>query len=543
MNNAVFIFDYPVNESIKSYAPGTRDRKDLQEELNRQSASQLEIPLIIGGKEVFTKNTDTIRMPHDHTHVLARYHKAGEKEVKMAIDAALKAHREWESFSWFERASVTLKAAELISKKYRMQINAATMLGQSKSANQAEIDAACETVDFMRFNAHYISDIYNEQPHSDPGIINRLEYRPLEGFVFSVTPFNFTAIASNLNMTPVVMGNTMVWKPATTSILSNYFLMQVFKEAGLPDGVINFIPGQGSLVGNQVMADKYFAGLHFTGSNKTFNNLWQQTASNLSRYRSYPRIVGETGGKDFILVHSSANVDEVSTALVRGAFEYQGQKCSAASRAYIPKDLWPAIKTRIGEMIAEIKVGDVCDLSNFMNAVIDEKSYDNIMTQIGKANHSPDAAIVFGGTGDKTKGYFIQPTIIQAYNPHFETMEEEIFGPVLTIFVYDENKFEETVRLVDETSPYGLTGSVFAQDRGILIKVAEELKYAAGNFYFNDKPTGAVVGQQPFGGSRQSGTNDKAGSHLNLLRWINPRTIKETLIPPKDFSYPFMKED
>lgn len=543
MNNAVFIFDYPVNEPVRSYSPGSRDRKDLQTELDQLSSSQLEIPLIIGGKEIFTNDTGTVSMPHDHGHVLARYHKAGEKEVKMAIDAALKAHREWESFSWFERASVTLKVAELLSKKYRMLINAATMLGQSKSAYQAEIDAACETIDFLRFNAHFISDIYNEQPHSDPGIINRLEYRPLEGFVFAVTPFNFTAIASNINMAPVLMGNTTVWKPATTSILSNYILMQVFKEAGMPDGVINFIPGQGSAVGNQVIADKYFAGLHFTGSNGTFNKLWQNTAANLANYRSYPRIVGETGGKDFVLVHPSAQVDEVSTALVRGAFEYQGQKCSAASRAYIPESLWPSVKRRVGEMLAEIKVGDVRDFSNFMNAVIDEKSFDNIINYISKARNTNDAEIVFGGTGEKSKGYFVQPTIIQAHDPHFVTMTEEIFGPVLTVHVYKDKDFDDTVRLVDETSPYGLTGCVFAQDRGVLIKAADVLKYAAGNFYFNDKPTGAVVGQQPFGGSRQSGTNDKAGSHLNLLRWISPRTIKETLIPPTDFRYPFMKQD
>ena len=543
MNNAVFIFDYPANEPVRSYAPGSRDRKDLQVQLDWLSSSQMEIPLIIGGKEVYTGNTGNVTMPHDHGHVLACYHKAGEAEVKMAIDAALKAHREWGSFSWFERASVTLKVAELLSKKYRMLLNAATMLGQGKSAFQAEIDAACETIDFLRFNAHFISDIYNEQPHSDPGIINRLEYRPLEGFVFAVTPFNFTAIASNLNMAPAIMGNTTVWKPATTSILSNYILMQVFKEAGLPDGVINFIPGQGSAVGDQVIAHKYFAGLHFTGSNGTFNKLWQNASANLANYRSYPRIVGETGGKDFVLVHPSAGVDEVATALVRGAFEYQGQKCSAASRAYIPQSLWPAVKNRVGEMLAEIKVGDVRDFSNFMNAVIDEKSFDNIMKYIGKARETNDAEIVFGGSGDKSKGYFVQPTIIQAYDPHFVTMTEEIFGPVLTVHIYKDQEFDQTVKLVDETSPYGLTGCIFAQDRGVLIKAADELKYAAGNFYFNDKPTGAVVGQQPFGGSRQSGTNDKAGSHLNLLRWISPRTIKETLIPPTDYRYPFMKAD
>lgn len=543
MNNAVFIFEYPHNEPVKTYSPGTRERKELQSELETMSSSEIEIPLIIGGKEVYTSNTEKVTMPHDHGHVLAKFHKAGEKEINMAIEAALKAHREWESFSWFERASVTMKAAELISKKYRIKLNAATMLGQGKSAYQAEIDAACETIDFLRFNAHFISDIYNEQPHSDPGIINRLEYRPLEGFVFALTPFNFTAIASNINMAPIIMGNTTVWKPATTSVLSNYILMQIFKEAGLPDGVINFIPGQGSLVGNQVMAHKYLAGLHFTGSNRTFNSLWQTAASNLAHYKSYPRIVGETGGKDFVLVHSSADPEEVATALVRGAFEYQGQKCSAASRAYIPDNLWPKVKDLIGDMLKSIKVGDVRDFGNFMNAVIDEKSFDNVISYISKASNTTDAEIIFGGTGDKSTGFFIQPTVIQVHNPHFTTMEEEIFGPVLSIYVYKESKFAETIKLVDETSPYGLTGSIFASDRSVLVNVAEELKYAAGNFYFNDKPTGAVVGQQPFGGSRQSGTNDKAGSHLNLLRWISPRTIKETLIPPTDYKYPFMKPD
>lgn len=543
MNNAVFIFDYPQNEPVKSYSPGTRERKQLQAELDTMSTQQYDIPLIIGGKEIYTNDTDNITMPHDHGHVLGRYHKAGPKEIQMAIDAAQKAHKQWESFSWFERASVTIKAAELIAKKYRSKLNAATMLGQGKSAYQAEIDAACETIDFLRFNAHFISDIYNEQPHSDPGIINRLEYRPLEGFVFAVTPFNFTAIASNINMAPVLMGNTSVWKPAATSMLSNYILMEIFKEAGLPDGVINFIPGNGPLIGNQVMAHKAFAGLHFTGSNRTFNTLWRTASANLENYRSYPRIVGETGGKDFVLVHSSADAEEVATALVRGAFEYQGQKCSAASRAYIPDNLWPKVKDLIGDMLKSITVGDVRDFSNFMNAVIDEKSFDNIMGYIAKAKNTSEAEVIFGGTGDKSKGYYVQPTVIQAHNPHFVTMEEEIFGPVLSIYVYKAEDFKETIKLVDETSPYGLTGSIFASDRGILVNVAEELKYAAGNFYFNDKPTGAVVGQQPFGGSRQSGTNDKAGSHLNLLRWISPRTIKETLVPPTDYKYPFMKPD
>jgi 1-pyrroline-5-carboxylate dehydrogenase len=543
MNNAIFVFDYPVNEPVKSYSPGSRERKELQAELDNLSDQQIDIPLIIGGKEIRTGNTEEIRMPHDHSHVLGRFHKAGANEVKLAIEASQKAHKQWESFSYVERVSVTLKIAELIAKKHRARLNAATMLGQSKSAYQAEIDSACETIDFLRFNAHYISDIYNEQPHSDPGFINRIEYRPIEGFIFSLTPFNFTAIASNLNMSPALMGNTLLWKPASSSILSNYVLMDIFKEAGLPDGVINFIPGDGPVIGNAVFSDKHFAGLHFTGSNVTFNRLWQMAAQNLHNYKSYPKIVGETGGKDFILVHTSANVDEVATAIVRGSFEYQGQKCSAASRAYIPDNLWPAIRKRVGEMLSEITVGDVRDFSNFMNAVINEASFDNVMHYIALAEKSTDAEVLFGGKGDKSKGYFIEPTVVETSNPHFATMEEEIFGPLLTVYVYKEKDFDETLTLVDSTSPYALTGAIFAQDRQILDKASQVLKYAAGNLYFNDKPTGAVVGQQPFGGSRQSGTNDKAGSHLNLLRWTSPRTIKETLLPPSDFKYPFMREE
>lgn len=543
MNNAIFVFEYPENEPVKTYSPGTPERKSLQSELDRLSSEVIDIPLIIGGKEVRTGNTEAVRMPHDHGHIIGNYHKASPQEVKLAIDAAMKAHREWESFSYVERVSVSLRIAELIAKKHRATLNAATMLGQSKNAYQAEIDAACETVDFLRFNAHYISDIYNEQPHSDPGFINRIEYRPLEGFIFSLTPFNFTAIASNLNMSPVLMGNTALWKPATNSIMSNYVLMQIFKEAGMPDGVINFIPGTGSVVGNAIFSDHNFAGLHFTGSNVTFNRLWQSVAQNLPNYKSYPKIVGETGGKDFIVVHNSAHADEVATAIVRGSFEYQGQKCSAASRAYIPKSLWPSVREKVGDMLSQITVGDVREFSNFMNAVIDEASFDNIMGYIEKARHSPDTKVIFGGKGDKTKGYFIEPTIILTEDPHFVTMEEEIFGPVLTVFVYDDKNWEETLKLVDETSPYALTGAIFAHDRMVLDKASKSLKYAAGNLYFNDKPTGAVVGQQPFGGSRQSGTNDKAGSHLNLIRWTSPRTIKETLLPPTDFKYPFMKGD
>lgn len=543
MNNAIFNIERPENEKTKNYAPGCAERKMLNVELDRMSGEVLDIPLIIGGKEIRTGKTGKIVMPHDHRHVLGQFHQAGEKEVAMAIEAALKAHREWSAVSWVERVSITLKAAELISGKYRQWINAATMLGQGKSAYQAEIDSACETIDFLKFNAFFTSEIYKDQPVSHPGVINRFEYRPLEGFVFTVTPFNFTAIASNLNMAPVVMGNTTVWKPSSTSVLSNYVLMQIFREAGLPDGVINFVPGSGSLIGKMTMGHSEMTGIHFTGSTGTFNGLWRTIAENMNTYRSYPRIVGETGGKDFIFVHPSSDAQEVAVAMVRGAFEYQGQKCSAASRCYIPKSLWPDIRRRVGEMLSGVTVGDVREFSHFMNAVIDEKSFDNIMGYVDFARKAPDAEVIFGGTGDKSVGYFIQPTVILTTNPHFKTMEEEIFGPVLTVYVYEDKDFEETLHLCDQTSPYGLTGSVFSKDRAALNTACRVLRYAAGNIYFNDKPTGAVVGQQPFGGARGSGTNDKSGSHLNLLRWTNPRTIKETLIPPTEFSYPYMKDE
>ena len=543
MNNAIFNLDRPQNEHTLSYAPGCRERKLLNSELDRMSSEVLDIPLIIGGKEIRTGNIEKVVMPHDHQHVLANYHKAGEKEVQMAIDAALKAHLQWESMSWVERVSITLKAAELIAHKYRQGMNAATMLGQGKSAYQAEIDAACESIDFLKFNAFFTTEIYMEQPHSQPGIINRLEYRPLEGFVFTVTPFNFTAIASNLNMAPVVMGNTAVWKPSSTSILSNYVLMQVFREAGLPDGVINFIPGSGSMIGNAVLKHREMAGIHFTGSTRTFNSIWRTVAENMESFRSYPRMVGETGGKDFIFVHPSSDPQEVAVAIVRGAFEYQGQKCSAASRGYIPASLWPEVKQRMGDMLSRVTVGDVREFSHFMNAVIDEASFDNVMSYIEYARKSPDASVIFGGTGDKSVGYFVQPTVILTTDPHFKSMEEEIFGPVMTIYVYKDKDYEETLHLCDQTSPYALTGSVFSHDRAALNTACRILRYAAGNFYFNDKPTGAVVGQQPFGGARGSGTNDKSGSYLNLLRWTNPRTIKETLISPTEFTYPYMKVD
>jgi 1-pyrroline-5-carboxylate dehydrogenase len=543
MNNAIFNIERPVNEPTFNYAPGCKERKALNAELDKLSSEVQDIPIIIGGKEVRTGKMGKVVMPHDHQHVLANYHMVGENEVRMAIDAAIKAHREWEAFPWVDRLSITLKIAELISKKYRFLMNASTMLGQGKNAYQAEIDAACETIDFLKFNAYFISEIYKEQPHSQSGIINRIEYRPLEGFVLAVSPFNFTAIASNLSMAPILMGNTVIWKPSNTSLLSNYFLMKIFQEAGVPDGVINFLPGSGSLIGKIALSNRDFAGIHFTGSTGTFNGIWGSVTENMVNYRSYPRMVGETGGKDFVFVHPSADPQEVAVALVRGAFEYQGQKCSAASRSYIPESLWNEIKTRMGDMISQITVGDVRVFSNFMNAVIDGNSFDNIMSYIDYAKKSDVAEVIFGGTGDKTKGYFVQPTVILTRDPHFKTMEEEIFGPVLTIYVYKDKDFDETLHICDQTSPYALTGSVFSKDRDALNHACRVLRYAAGNFYFNDKPSGAVVGQQPFGGARGSGTNDKSGSYLNLLRWTNPRTIKETLIPSTEFTYPFMKED
>lgn len=542
MNNAVFNFDVPQNEPIYEYSKDSKEREALVKELDKQASEKIDIPLIIGGKEVRTGDTGNVVMPHLHSHVLATYHRAGKKEVSQAIDEAKKAKDDWMNMSWTERASIMLKAAELLSKKYRYLINAATMLGQGKNAFQAEIDAACETIDFLRFNANYISIIYNEQPKSTAGILNRMEYRPLEGFIYTISPFNFTAIASNLNMAPCIMGNTMVWKPASTSLLSNYYLMKVFMEAGIPAGVINFLPGSGSTISEVVLSDRELSGIHFTGSNATFDTLWKSVAHNLDNYRSYPKVVGETGGKDFIFAHSSAIPEQVATAIVRGAFEYQGQKCSAASRAYIPRSMWKQVKEKIISDIGKIKIGDVRDFSNFCNAVIDKNSFDNIVGYIEKARKSTEAEIIAGGKYDDGTGYFVYPTVIETKNPHFITMEEEIFGPVMSIFVYDDEKFDETLKICDSTSPYGLTGSIFSQDRSILVKACRALRYAAGNFYYNDKPTGAMVGQQPFGGSRASGTNDKSGSYLNLLRWINPRTVKETFLPPESFEYDYMND-
>ena len=525
------------------YAPGSPERTAIRKALDELYNTVTEIPIIIGGKEVRTKNMGEVVMPTENHHVLARYHKVGEKEVKAAIAAAMKAQKEWADTPWIDRASVMLKIATLISGKYRWLINAATMLGQGKTTMQAEIDSACELVDFLRYNAWYASQIYSDQPCSDKGTLNYNVYRAMEGFVFAITPFNFTSIASNLCLSPVLMGNVCIWKPSTTALLSNYILMKIYKEAGLPDGVVNFLPGSGALIGKVAFADENLAGVHFTGSTSTFKGFWKAIGQNIDIYKTYPKIVGETGGKDFIMAHKSADAEQVATAIVRGAFEFQGQKCSAASRAYVPKSMWPKVKDIIGKMLKEIKMGDVRDFSAFVNAVIDEASFDNCMNYINHAKKSKDAEIVFGGNGDKSVGWFVEPTVILAKKPNYKSMCEEIFGPIITIYVYEDAKYEETCRLCDTTSPYALTGAIFANDRTALRKGAEILKYAAGNIYYNDKPTGAVVGQQPFGGARASGTNDKAGSYLNLVRWISPQAVKETFDPARNYSYPFVSNE
>ncbi|MFC4665941.1 L-glutamate gamma-semialdehyde dehydrogenase [Falsiporphyromonas endometrii] len=541
MNNSVFNFSKPGNEPVYSYAPGTIERKKLLDELKKQSANEIEIPIIIGGKEIRTGNTGNVVMPHDHAHKLATYHKVSDKEVLMAIEAAEKARHDWSRLPWTERASIMLRMAELISTKYRYKLAASVMLGQSKNPMQAEIDAPCELIDFLRFSAYYASKIYSDQPPlNDKGVLNRSEYRSLEGFIFAVTPFNFTSIAGNLNLAPAMMGNTTIWKPSTTALYSNYILMKIMEEAGIPEGVINFLPGQGSLIGKVAVNSDKLAGFHFTGSTETFNLLWKSIAGNIDKYKGYPRIVGETGGKNFVVVHSSAEPLEVATALVRGAFEYQGQKCSAASRAYIPRSLWPQIKEAMGDMISTIQLGDVMEFDNFMNAVIDEASFDKIMGYIERARKDADAKIIFGGEGNKNYGYFIQPTVIETTNPFYATMTDELFGPVLTVYVYEDKDYAEILKVCDGTSKYGLTGSIFSHCRYAIEEALEALRYSAGNFYINDKPTGAVVGQQPFGGARASGTNDKAGGPLNLMRWCNPRTIKETFVPPTDYTYPFL---
>ncbi|WP_018128430.1 L-glutamate gamma-semialdehyde dehydrogenase [Balneola vulgaris] len=542
---ATGFFNVPpaINEPILSYAPGSPERKELQEALKEARSKQVDVPMYIGSELETTDNKKPMSPPHDHQHILGYFSEGDASHVKQAIDAALEAKADWAAMSWEHRASIFLKAAELIAGPYRAKMNAATMLGQSKNAFQAEIDSACEIIDFLRFNVEYMTQIYAQQPESSEGIWNRLEQRPLEGFVFALTPFNFTAIAGNLPTSAAMMGNTIVWKPAYTQIYSANVLMEVFREAGVPDGVINLIYVDGPTAGDIIFSHPDFAGIHFTGSTGVFQHIWKTIGENIYKYKSYPRIVGETGGKDFIMVHPSSKAKEVATAISRGAFEFQGQKCSAASRAYIPNNLWEDVKNYVVEDLKTFKMGGTEDFSNFINAVIDEKSFDKIAKYIDDAKASDDVEVIAGGNYDKSKGYFIEPTVLLSKDPKYTTMCEEIFGPVITIYVYDENEFEATLDLVDSTSPYALTGSIFSQDRYAIELATKRLEQSAGNFYINDKPTGAVVGQQPFGGARGSGTNDKAGSMINLLRWVSPRTIKETFVPATDYRYPFLGED
>jgi 1-pyrroline-5-carboxylate dehydrogenase len=542
--HGIFTLPEPVNEPILNYGPGSPERAELQAMLEKMSSREIEIPLIIGGKAVKTGKLGQSVVPHDHRHVLARYHQAGKKEVAMAIEAASEARKTWARMPWWDRAAIFRRAADLLAGPWRATLNAATMLNQSKTAFQAEIDAACELIDFWNFNTKYMEEIYRDQPPISPkGQWNMLEQRPLEGFVFAVTPFNFTSIAGNLPAAPAMMGNVCLWKPASSAVYSAYHLMRLWEEAGLPGGVINFIPGPGSAVGPIVLPHPDLAGIHFTGSTGTFQSMWRTVGENIASYKSYPRIVGETGGKDFVIAHPSADVDELVTALVRGAYEYQGQKCSAASRAYIPQGLWKRVEKKLVATLKTVTMGDPADFTNFMNAVIDRNAFRDIVAYIEYAEKARNAKVIFGGGHDDRTGYFIQPTVVVTTDPHFKLMEEEIFGPVLTIYVYPNREWKKTLETLDRTSPYALTGAVFARDRQAVMEAREALVNAAGNFYINDKPTGAVVGQQPFGGARASGTNDKAGSRVNLLRWVSPRTLKENLIPPKDYRYPFMQED
>ncbi|MBU1342880.1 MAG: L-glutamate gamma-semialdehyde dehydrogenase [Proteobacteria bacterium] len=542
MNNSIPTLPEAYTEPIKSYLPGSSERQLLENELNRQLDQVIDIPLIINGQKIRTPEQHKVVCPHDHAHLLATFCHAQKKEIDLAIDAALTAKPGWEAMPWQERASIFLKAADLISQKYTYVLNTATMLGQSKNAFQAEIDATCELVDFLRFNAIFMEQIYKHQPKSEKGVWNRTEYRALEGFVFALTPFNFTAIAGNLCAAPAIMGNTIVWKPSSNAVLSGYYLMKIFKEAGLPDGVINFIPGKGSRVGEIVLNHKDLAGIHFTGSTRVFQTLWKKVGANIETYASYPRIVGETGGKDFIFMHPSADTDQVVAAAIRGAFEYQGQKCSACSRMYVPRSRWDEVEHKIKAAADEIKPGSVMEFKNFMTAVIDEAAFDKSLGFIERAKASGSARILSGGTADKTKGFFIDPTLIVTDDPCYESMTQEIFAPILTLYVYEDETLDATLELVDKTSVYALTGAVFATDRQAIHKMTKKLAHCAGNFYINDKPTGAVVGHQPFGGARASGTNDKAGSFLNLLRWTSARTIKENFVPPGNFHYPFMTE-
>lgn len=540
--NAIPKVPVPYNEPILSYGPGTPEKKALKAKLRELSDNQIEIPLYIGGEEIKTKNFGTCVKPHEHRHLLGKYHKGGAKEAEMAIKAALKARKDWADMPFHARAGIFLKAADLLSGPYRATLNAATMLGQSKNPYQAEIDAACELADFFRFNVHYAEQIYAQQPASPKGNWNYLEQRALEGFVFAVTPFNFTSIAGNLPTAPAIMGNTVVWKPASSAVYSAYYIMQLLKEAGLPDGVINMVPGSGGEVGNPVLSDPHLAGVHFTGSTAVFQGMWATVGQNIGKYKTYPRLVGETGGKDFIFAHPSADLAALATACTRGAFEYQGQKCSAASRAYVPHSKWNKLKELLDAQIKTIRMGPAEDFRNLVNAVIDKSAFETIKYYIDFAKTSKDAKILWGGNCDDTTGYFVEPTVIQAKTPDFKTIAEEIFGPVLTVYVYEDDKLDETLRLCDKTSPYSLTGAIFSQDRQAIVKMAKALENASGNFYINDKPTGAVVGQQPFGGARASGTNDKAGSMVNLMRWASTRAIKENFVPPTDYGYPFLTE-
>ncbi len=540
MNNAIVMVERPMNEPVLSYAPGSSEREALKASLKVIREDPIEIPLIIGGREVRTNNLGTCVIPHDHQHVLATYHQAGEKEVVMAAEAASKAAGKWLRTPWSDRLAIFKKAAELISGPYRMMLNAATILGQGKNVIQAEIDAACELTDFLRFNAHFARKIYQEQPVSEKGIWNQVEYRPLEGFVFALTPLNFTAIAGNLPTAPAMMGNTVLWKPASSAVFSAYYVMKIFQEAGLPDGVINFLPGSGGVVGGPVLNHPDLAGVHFTGSTDVFNTIWKTLGSRIDQYRSYPRIVGETGGKDFIFVHASARIDAVVTAMIRGAFEYQGQKCSAVSRAYIPSSLWPSIREKLLRELSTVTMGSPEDFRHLVNAVIDRNAFDRIRGYIHALKKDTEVQIIAGGNCDDSQGYFIEPTVALTSNPLSLTMKEEIFGPVLTLYVYDDADYLSVLDLCDTSSDYALTGAIFAGDRDAIAIARDKLVHAAGNFYINDKPTGAVVGQQPFGGARASGTNDKAGSILNLYRWVSPRTIKENFVPPMDYRYPFM---
>ena len=533
----------PQNDPILGYAPGSPERAALKAQLASMAAETVEIPVIVGGKEIRTGKLHDVVSPHDHKRVLARVHMADQATIDSAVRASKVAWRAWSEMRFEDRAAVFLKAADLLAGPWRMKVNAATMLGQSKTAFQAEIDSACELIDFWRFNVYFAEKLYQEQPSSSPGIWNRMEHRSLEGFVYAITPFNFTAIGGNLPTAPAMMGNVAIWKPSHTATLSNYYVMKVLEEAGLPPGVINFLPGDSIQVSNALLADRDFAGIHFTGSTAVFQSLWRTIAENLPKYAAYPRIVGETGGKDFVLAHRSADVEALSVALVRGAFEYQGQKCSVASRAYIPASLWPKVKEQVLAMIADIRMGDVRDFRNFMGAVIDKRAYDRLKGYLDRARGDSGVTIHAGGGCKDETGYFVEPTLIQAEDPRYRTMCDELFGPILTLHVYPDAAWSETLELVDSTSPYALTGAVFAQDRRALAEAGAALRHAAGNFYVNDKPTGAVVGQQPFGGARASGTNDKAGSILNLVRWVSPRSIKENFVPPKDYRYPFMREE